>query len=100
MPLRQKVKKYLQEIRRHRDSLFLAVGTTIGVVVSALTKGLQSVTKKVGNGIKTLGEKNRLHSTRPVERDRELCVSHGSQGYLLSWGTRLVVNPCRGGLLD
>ena len=35
----------------------LAVGTTIGVIVSALTRTLKSVAKGVGNGFKTHGSK-------------------------------------------
>ena len=34
-----------------------AVGTTIGVVVSSLTKRLKSFAKGVGNGLKTLSDK-------------------------------------------
>ena len=38
-------------------AVLLAVGTTIGVVVSSLTKGLKSVAKGVGNGLQELGNK-------------------------------------------
>ena len=66
-------------------AVLLAVGTTIGVVVSSLTNGLKSVAKGVGNGLQELGKKNRLHSSWPAGRDRELFLSHGRSGYLISW---------------
>ena len=39
------------------SAVVLAVGETIGVIVSALTRGLKSVAKGVGDGVKTLGRK-------------------------------------------
>ena len=39
------------------SAVVLAVGETIGVIVSALTRGLKSVAKGVGDGVKTLGSK-------------------------------------------
>ena len=35
----------------------VAVGTTIGVILSTLTRSLKSVVKSVGDGLKTLGSK-------------------------------------------
>ena len=40
------------------SAVVLAVGETIGVIVSALTRGLKSVAKGVGDGVKTLGSKS------------------------------------------
>ena len=39
------------------SAVVLAVGTTIGVIVSALKRGLKSVAKGAGDGFKTLGSK-------------------------------------------
>ena len=39
------------------SAVVLAVGTTIGVIVSTLTGSLKSVAIGVGNGLKTLGGK-------------------------------------------
>lgn len=39
------------------SAVVLAVGETIGVIVSPLTRGLKSVAKGVGDGVKTLGSK-------------------------------------------
>lgn len=39
-------------------AVFLAVGTVIGVIVYLLSKGLKSVAKGVGNGLKALGKKS------------------------------------------
>ena len=39
------------------SAVVLAFGTSIGVIVSALTRGLKSVAKGVGNGFKTLSSK-------------------------------------------
>ena len=39
------------------SAVVLAVGETIGVIVSTLTRGLKSVAKGVGDGVKTLGSK-------------------------------------------
>ena len=84
MQLRERIKEIFKNYRFTVTAVLLAVGTTIGVV-SSLTKGLKSVGKGVGNGLQELGKKNRLHSTRPAGLDRELRVSHGRSGYLLSW---------------
>ena len=50
-------KGYIQKVRVHSRSLALAVGTTIGVIVNALSRGLKSVAGGIGNGLKTLGKK-------------------------------------------
>ena len=84
LSLRERVKEIFKKYGFTATAVLLAGGTTIGVVVSSLTKGLKSVTKGVGNGLQDLGKK-RLHSARPAGRDSELCVSHSRSGYLPSW---------------
>ena len=85
LPLRERIKKIFKKYGFTVTAVLLAVGTTIGFVVSSLTKGLKSVAKGAGKGLQELGKKKRLHSARPAGLDRELCVSHGRSGYLLSW---------------
>lgn len=38
-------------------AVLLAFGTTIGVIIDCLSKGLMSVANGVGNGLKELGKK-------------------------------------------
>ena len=55
MPLRERIKNIFKRYGFSVGAVFLAVGTTIGVIVSSLTKGLNSVVKGVGNSFKDLG---------------------------------------------
>ena len=57
LTLREKVKNIFKKYGFTVTAVFLAVGTTIGVIVNSLTKGLKSVAKGVGNGLKDLGSK-------------------------------------------
>ena len=57
MPLRERNKEIFKKYSLTVTAVLLALGTTIGVVVSSLTKGLKSVAKGVENGLKTLGQK-------------------------------------------
>ena len=57
LSLREKVKNIFKKYRFTVTAVFLAVGTTIGVIVSSLTKGLKIVATGVGNGLKELGKK-------------------------------------------
>ena len=57
LSLREKVKNILKKYGFTVTAVFLAVGTTIGVIVNSLTKGLKTVATGVGNGLKDLGKK-------------------------------------------
>ena len=57
MPLRERVKRVFKKYGLTAASVAAAVGITIGVIVSQLSKGLTTVAKGVGNGLKTLGKK-------------------------------------------
>ena len=57
LSLREKVKNIFKKYGFTTAAVFLAVGTTIGVIVNSLTKGLKSVATGVGNGLKELGKK-------------------------------------------
>ena len=57
LSLREKVKNIFKKYGFTTAAVFLAVGTTIGVIVNSLTKGLKSVAAGVGNGLKDLGKK-------------------------------------------
>ena len=57
LSLREKVKNIFKKYGFTVTAVFLAVGTTIGVIVNSLTKGLKSVATGVGNGLKELGKK-------------------------------------------
>ena len=57
LPLRERIKEIFKKYGFTVTAVLLAVGTTIGVVVSSLTKGLKSVAKGVGNGLQELGKK-------------------------------------------
>ena len=56
---KRKSEKHFQEVWFTVSAVVLAVGTTIGVIVSALTRRLKCATKGIGNGFKTLGNKIR-----------------------------------------
>lgn len=56
LPLRDRVKNIFKKYGFTVTAVVLAVGV-IGVIVSSLTKGLESVAKGVGDGLKTLGKK-------------------------------------------
>ena len=57
LPLRERIKEIFKKYGFTVTAVSLAVGATIGVVVSSLTKGLKSVAKGVGNGLQELGKK-------------------------------------------
>ena len=57
MSLQERVKNIFKRYGFKVTAVFLAVGTTIGVIVSSLTKGFKSFSKGVGNGLKDLGIK-------------------------------------------
>ena len=90
---REKIKEIFTKHGFTITAVVTAVGLTIGVIVDKLTTGVSSVTKAIGNGVKDLSKKDRLHSPRPAGSDRELCVSHGRSGYLISWQKRLASYP-------
>ena len=71
--LAQKYPEYGKEYGFTVVAVLLAAGTTIGVVLSSLSKGLKSVVNGVCNGLKELGKKKRLYS---AWGDCQLCVSH------------------------
>ena len=51
-PLRERLKAIFRKYGFALADIALAVGTTIGVVISSLTKGMKSVTAGVGKGLK------------------------------------------------
>ena len=55
--LREKIKDIFRKYGFTVEAIALAVGATIGVIISSLSKGLKSVAGGIGNGLKTLGEK-------------------------------------------
>ena len=55
--LREKVKELFKKYGFTVTAVSLAVGATIGTIISSLTKGLKSVAKGVGNGLQNLGKK-------------------------------------------
>ena len=57
LPLRERIKEIFKKYGFTVTAVLLAVATTIGVVVSSLTKGLKSVAKGVGKGLQELGKK-------------------------------------------
>lgn len=57
MSLRDRVKHIFKKYGLTVASVALAVGTTIGVIVSQLRAGLTSLAKGVGKGLKTIGKK-------------------------------------------
>ena len=57
MPLRERIKEIFKKYGFTVTAVLLAVGTTIGVVVSYITKRLKSVAKGVGKGLQELGKK-------------------------------------------
>ena len=57
LSFREKVKNIFKKYGFTVTAVFLAVGTTIGVIVDSLTKGLKTVATGVGNGLKDLGKK-------------------------------------------
>ena len=84
LSLRERVKEIFKKYGFTVTAVLLAFGTTIGVLVSSLTKRLKKVANGVGNGLKKTGQKNWLHSAGPAGLDCELCVSHGRPGDQLS----------------
>ena len=57
LSLREKVKNIFKKYGFTTAAVFLAVGTTIGVIINSLTKGLKTVATGIGNGLKELGKK-------------------------------------------
>ena len=57
LPLRERVKNIFKKYGFTVPAVVLALGTTIGVIVNSLTKGLKSVATGNGNGLQTLGKK-------------------------------------------
>ena len=55
--LRERVRNIFKKYGFTVSAVVLAVGKMIGVIVSALSKGLTSVVEGVGNGFKTLRSK-------------------------------------------
>ena len=55
--LREKIKDIFRKYGFTVGAIALAVGATIGVIISSLSKGLKSVAGGIGNGLKTLGKK-------------------------------------------
>ena len=56
LPLRERVKNIFKKYGFTFTAVVLAVGTTIGVIVNSLTKGLKSVAAGIRNGLQTLGK--------------------------------------------
>ena len=57
LSLRERVKNVFKKYGFTVTAVVLAVGTTIGVIVNSLTKGLKSVAVGIGNGLQTLGKR-------------------------------------------
>ena len=57
LPLRERVKNIFKKYGFTATAVVLAVGTTIGVIVNSLSKGLKSVAMGIGNVLQTLGKK-------------------------------------------
>lgn len=57
LPLRERVKNIFKKYGFTVSAVLLALGTTIGVIVNSLTKGLKSVATGIGNGLQTHGKK-------------------------------------------
>ena len=57
MSLRERVKRIFKKYGFTVTAVVLAVGTTIGVIISNLSKGLTNVATGVGNGLKAIGKK-------------------------------------------
>ena len=57
MPLRDRIKQIFKKYGFTVVSVALAVGTTIGVIISQLKNGLTSLAKGVGKNLKTIGKK-------------------------------------------
>ena len=55
--LREKVKSIFQKYGFTVTAVLLAVGTTLGVILSSPSSGLKGVANGVGNGLKTFGIK-------------------------------------------
>ena len=72
LSLREIVKNIFKRYGFKVTAVLLAVGTVIGVIVNSLTKGLKSVATGVGDGLKTLGKKDRANSPRSHRDYRRL----------------------------
>ena len=59
LPLRERVKAIFKKYGFTVFSVVSAVGVVIGVIVSNLSRGLSTLGKGVGNGLKALGKKTR-----------------------------------------
>ena len=57
MSLRERIRNIFRKYGFTVAAVALAVGTTIGVIINALKKGLKTVASGVGNGLKDLGKK-------------------------------------------
>ena len=57
LPLRERLNNIFKKYGFTVTAVVLAVGTTIGVIVNFLTKGLKSVSTGVRNGLQILGKK-------------------------------------------
>ena len=57
LPLRERVNNILKKYGFTVTAVVLVVGTTIGVIVNSLTKGLKSIATEVRNGLQILRKK-------------------------------------------
>ena len=64
LPLRERLNNIFKKYGFTVTVVVLAVGTTIGVIVNSLTKGLKSVATGVRNGLQVLGKKDSANSPR------------------------------------
>ena len=105
LTLRERLKDLFKKHGFTIATVVTAVGITIGVVAKILAdgaiaaaNGMKTVGKKVGDGLKEPPPPPR---PRPAGgRDRQLCVSRGGSGYLISCQKRLAAYSCCGGLHD
>ena len=77
--LRDRRKAILKRYGFTLTAITLVVETAIGVMVSELSKGLNSVADGVGNGLKDLSKKVILPATRSPWLYCELRVPHGGR---------------------
>ena len=94
LPLPESVKRIFQKYGWTLQAVVLAAGLVLGAVALAALNGLKAGTKAVGQGLKTVGQKDRLPPTWSYRIDRQLHIQSSWTGSLLPRLTRLAAHIC------
>ena len=100
LPLRERIKELFKKYGWTLTAVLLAVGATIGNIVSWLSNGIQSATDKVSKGLKDLGTK--IGSILAGLLGAIVSFVFRTAGQVISCLGRnaWLSYPCRGGILD